>query len=100
MLSPITITSVVLVLMLSPAAAQSTRDEATSAKASIRLAQQIYTCKGVVHGTVKVPVCCVKGERAGCVVGVPECKSLGGTPSSSGHKDCNRPVSSGVPASL
>jgi hypothetical protein len=97
---PIVVVSVALSLVSFQSAAQPLLDDSVSLAAWTRLAQRISDCRGVMRGVVKLPVCCVKGSAAGCVTSESECKSRGGTPNSSGHKDCNLPATAGgAPAS-
>ena len=97
---PIVVVSVALSLMSFQSVTESRLDDLVSLAAWSRLAQRISDCRGVTRGGVKVPVCCVKGGAAGCVTSESECKSRGGTPNSSGHRDCNLPATGGgAPAS-
>ena len=96
---PIIVASVALSLASFPSAARPLLDDALPVSHSMRLAQQISNCRGVMRDGIKVPVCCVKGSAAGCVTTEAECKSRGGTPNSSGAVGCNLPASrGGVPA--
>jgi hypothetical protein len=93
---PLIVASIPLAFVSSAGAMQPPPDHASSAPGLMHFAQdRVPNCKSVKRSGVSVPICCVRGSAAGCVVTISEWKSRGGSSNSDGAKGCDLPASRG-----